>query len=52
VWPPAGKSITEIARDRALDIYHHHEPPKLPPESEQKLTHILREAADEFNGIG
>lgn len=52
MWPPAGKSITEIAHDQALDIHHHHELPYLPPESAEKLKRILREAGEEFSETG
>ena len=44
IWPPADRTITELAREQALEIYHHHKPPPLPPGAEQKLEQIIQEA--------
>jgi trimethylamine--corrinoid protein Co-methyltransferase len=44
VWPPAGKSVLELARGEALEIAHHHLPPPLPEGAEAKIEDLLREA--------
>jgi trimethylamine:corrinoid methyltransferase-like protein len=44
MWPPADKTIDEIARKQALEIYYDHEPPPLPEEAAQKLENIIAEA--------
>ncbi len=44
VWPPAGKSILELAREEALEIFHHHQPPPLPEGAEGAFENLLAEA--------
>jgi trimethylamine:corrinoid methyltransferase-like protein len=44
LWPPADKTISEIVREQALEIYYDHEPPPLPEEAAQKLENIIAEA--------
>lgn len=44
VWPPAGKSVLELAREEALEIANHHQPPPLPEGAEDKIENLLREA--------
>jgi trimethylamine--corrinoid protein Co-methyltransferase len=43
-WPPEGKTMLEVARDEALEIYDNHVPPPLPDGAEVQLDRILREA--------
>lgn len=43
-WPPPGKTILEVAREEALEIYQNHVPPPLPDGAEGQLERILREA--------
>ena len=44
VWPPAGKTMLELARAEALDILHNHQPPTLPSGAEEKIEAIVAEA--------
>jgi trimethylamine--corrinoid protein Co-methyltransferase len=44
VWPPAGKSMLEIAHEEALDILYNHQPPPLPSGAEDKIEAIVVEA--------
>jgi trimethylamine--corrinoid protein Co-methyltransferase len=44
VWPPAGKSALELAREEALEIVHHHQPPALPEGVADEFENLLREA--------
>jgi len=44
VWPPAGKTMLEIARAEALDILHNHQPPPLPEDAAQKIEAMVAEA--------
>ena len=43
VWPPAGKTMLEIARAEALDILHNHQPPPLPEGAADKIEAIVAE---------
>ena len=43
-WPPEGKTMREVAREEALDIYDNHVPPPLPVRAAGQLERILREA--------
>jgi trimethylamine--corrinoid protein Co-methyltransferase len=43
-WPPEGKTMLEVAREEALEIYDIHTPPPLPDGAEDQLDRILREA--------
>jgi len=44
MWPPADKTITELAHEEALDIYHNHKPPPLPDGAMEQIETILNEA--------
>ncbi len=44
VWPPAGKSMLEVAHEEALDILYNHQPPPLPSGAEDKIEAIVDEA--------
>ena len=44
VWPPAGKTMLELAHTEALDILHNHRPPPLPAGAEEKIEAIVAEA--------
>jgi trimethylamine--corrinoid protein Co-methyltransferase len=44
VWPPAGRTVLEMAREEALDILHNHRPPPLPPGAVEQIEAILAEA--------
>jgi trimethylamine:corrinoid methyltransferase-like protein len=44
VWPPAGKTMLEIAHEEALDILYNHQPPPLPAGGEDKFEAIVAEA--------
>jgi len=48
MWPPADKSILELARKEALEIYHHHEVPPLPNGAAEKLDAIITQAGIEL----
>jgi trimethylamine:corrinoid methyltransferase-like protein len=48
MWPPADKSILELARKEALEIYHHHEVPPLPNGAAEKLDAIITQAGTEL----
>jgi trimethylamine--corrinoid protein Co-methyltransferase len=43
-WPPAGKTMREIARAEALEILHRHKPPALPQGAAEKVEAIVTEA--------
>jgi trimethylamine--corrinoid protein Co-methyltransferase len=43
-WPPAGKSMLELAHAEALEILHGHQPPPLPSGAEQIIEEIVAEA--------
>jgi trimethylamine:corrinoid methyltransferase-like protein len=44
VWPPAGKTMLELARAEALDILHNHQPTALPAGATEKIETIVAEA--------
>jgi trimethylamine:corrinoid methyltransferase-like protein len=44
VWPPAGETMLELAREEALEIMHHHQPPPLPDGAAEALRTILSRA--------
>ena len=48
IWPPAGKSLAEIVRQEALDIYHNHKPPALPDGAANQIGAILVTADKEL----
>jgi hypothetical protein len=48
MWPPADKTITDLAREQTLEIYHHHEPPRLPDGAAEKVDTILSQADSEL----
>jgi trimethylamine--corrinoid protein Co-methyltransferase len=52
MWPPADKTIQELAREQALDIYHNHQPPPLPAGAAEKIAAILAEADSSFRDQG
>jgi len=43
VWPPAGKTMLELARAEALDILHNHQPPPLLSGAADKIEAIVAE---------
>ena len=43
-WPPAGKTMSEIAREEARDILYNHQPPALPTGATEKIEAILADA--------
>lgn len=43
-WPPEGRTMQEIAREEALDIYQNHLPPPLPDGAEAEIERIVEEA--------
>jgi trimethylamine--corrinoid protein Co-methyltransferase len=43
-WPPAGKSMVELAHSGALEILQGHEPPPLPPGAERAIEEVVAEA--------
>jgi trimethylamine--corrinoid protein Co-methyltransferase len=45
VWPPAGKTMLEVARAEALEILHTHEPPPLPDGAAGRIEAIVAEAS-------
>jgi trimethylamine---corrinoid protein Co-methyltransferase len=44
VWPPAGKTVLELARQEVLEIMHRHQPPPLPDGAAEGLEAILARA--------
>jgi trimethylamine--corrinoid protein Co-methyltransferase len=48
VWPPAGKTVLELAHQEALEIMHHHQPPPLPEGAAEGLQEILVKADQEL----
>ena len=49
MWPPAGKKMTEIAHQEALEIIHHHKPPALPEGAADQMQVILAAANKELS---
>jgi trimethylamine--corrinoid protein Co-methyltransferase len=43
-WPPAGRSMLEVAHAEALGILRGHEPPPLPPGAERAIEAVVAEA--------
>ncbi len=43
-WPPAGKTMQEVARAEALDILRNHTPPALPPGAAEQIERIVAKA--------
>lgn len=48
VWPPAGKTMLEIAHEEALDILHNHLPRPLPEGAADRIEAIVAEADREL----
>jgi trimethylamine--corrinoid protein Co-methyltransferase len=48
VWPPAGKTMLEIAHEEALDILYSHTPPALAKAAEARIEAIVAEADREL----
>lgn len=48
MWPPAGKTMLEIAHAETLEILHHHKPPPLPKGAAEKLEAIITTASKEL----
>ena len=48
MWPPADKTIPELARKQALDIYHNHQSPLLPDGAAERIASILEQARVEI----
>jgi trimethylamine--corrinoid protein Co-methyltransferase len=44
VWPPAGKTVLEVAHEEALDILYNHQPPPLPAGAADRMEAIVAEA--------
>lgn len=51
MWPPAGKTMLEVAHAEALDILHNHQPPPLPDGAEAKIEAIVAEADKALAGM-
>jgi trimethylamine--corrinoid protein Co-methyltransferase len=45
MWPPADKTMWEVAHAEALDILHNHRPPPLPAGAADRIEVIVAEAA-------
>jgi trimethylamine:corrinoid methyltransferase-like protein len=45
VWPPADKTMWEVAHAEALDILHNHRPPPLPAGAADRIETIVAGAA-------
>jgi trimethylamine:corrinoid methyltransferase-like protein len=43
-WPPAGRTMLEIAREEALDILRSHRPPPLPSGAGDMIETIVADA--------
>jgi trimethylamine:corrinoid methyltransferase-like protein len=43
-WPPAGKSMLEVAHAEALEILHSHRPPPLPLGAERTIEEVVAKA--------
>ena len=52
VWPPAGKSLLELAHTEALEIVHSHQPPALPPGALDRMEALVAEANRELGAGG
>jgi trimethylamine--corrinoid protein Co-methyltransferase len=51
VWPPAGKSLSELVRGEALEIAHHHQPPALPKGVVDEFENLLRKADGQLKAL-
>jgi len=51
VWPPAGKSLSELVRGEALEIAHHHQPPALPEGVGDEFENLLRKADGQLKAL-
>jgi trimethylamine--corrinoid protein Co-methyltransferase len=47
-WPPAGKTMCDVARAEALDLLYHHQPPPLPAGAADILEAIVAQADREL----
>jgi len=47
MWPPAGKTMLEIAREEAFEILHNHKPPPLPDGAAEKMAALISAAPKE-----
>jgi trimethylamine--corrinoid protein Co-methyltransferase len=45
IWPPAGKTMCEVAHAEALDILYNHQPPPVPAGAVDQIEVIVAEAA-------
>ncbi len=52
MWPPAGKTMLEVARAETLEILHHHKPPPLPEGAAEKMEVIITAASRELSKHG
>jgi trimethylamine--corrinoid protein Co-methyltransferase len=43
-WPPAGRTMLDIAHAGALDILYNHQPPPLPPGAADRIEDIVAQA--------
>jgi trimethylamine--corrinoid protein Co-methyltransferase len=50
MWPPAGRTMLEIARQEATDILHNHRPPALPSGGGAELKAIIARANSSLAG--
>jgi trimethylamine--corrinoid protein Co-methyltransferase len=48
MWPPADKTMLEVANEEALKILHHHQPPPLPEGATTRIEQIVAEADREL----
>jgi trimethylamine--corrinoid protein Co-methyltransferase len=44
IWPPAGRTMREVAREEALEILHTHHPPSLPEGAWEQIEAIVADA--------
>jgi trimethylamine--corrinoid protein Co-methyltransferase len=49
VWPPAGRTALEVAREEALEIVGNHRPPPLPEGAAERIEAIMAEADRALN---
>jgi trimethylamine--corrinoid protein Co-methyltransferase len=47
-WPPAGRTMLEVAHQEALDILYNHQPPPLPKGAGDRIDAIVAEADREL----
>ena len=41
MWPPADRTISDLAHEEAKEIYYHHQPPPLPSGATERIKEIL-----------